>query len=235
MKYLFAFYSWIITIVGLLLFFFGFLILSFFISFDRLDCTMKRCIRFFFRLSFIKVTIENIEKIDSAKAYVFMANHVSFLDSFVLYAYIPNMIKGIEIASHFRWPVYGYFIRKFGNIPIDQSSVGNSLKSIREAQEYIKSGKSILIFPEGERTHNGQMNEFKRLPFLLAQEAHVDIVPVALSGLYSILPFGSALIKPGSVTVTFGNIIPVEQIDEFGSRAVCKMTHDCVSQLRREP
>ena len=106
---------------------------------------------------------------------------------------------------------------------------------MRAAKEYINNGHSILIFPEGHRTKTGEINDFKRLPFLLAQEANVDIVPVAMSGLHKIMPVDSLLIRPGKVKLSFGDLIPVEEIHRQGTRAICKLTRDKVVSMRIAP
>ncbi len=160
----------------------------------------------------MKVEAEGLEKIDPKKSYIFIPNHVSFADPFVLNAYIPNMIRGIETSKHFKWPLYGQFIKRYGNIPIDQRSIRKSLKSFEKAQNYLKNGKSIVVFPEGERSHTGEVAPFKRLPFLLTQRAGVDIVPVGLSGLYSFLNRHTFIMHPGKAKIKFGDVIPYEEI-----------------------
>jgi 1-acyl-sn-glycerol-3-phosphate acyltransferase len=67
-----------------------------------------------------------------------MPNHVSFLDPFLLEGFVPSLIRGIEREDHFKWPIYGLYIKRFGNIPISQSSPRNALKSFKKATEYLE-------------------------------------------------------------------------------------------------
>lgn len=235
MKYVVSIYMWIVSIVFLTLFFSLSLLFSVFVPFERLEKAMKASIRFCTKILFIRVVTENFDKLDLSKPYVFMPNHVSFYDSFILYGYLPHKIRGIEVESHFRWPIYGYYIKKFGNIPIDPKSLKTSLRSIREGEKQLKTGKSIIIFPEGQRTRDGEIANFKRLPFLLAIEAGSDIVPIGLSGFHKLMAAGSWLMQPAKVKIKIGDIITTEIIKDTNARELCKMTYEKVVALREKP
>jgi 1-acyl-sn-glycerol-3-phosphate acyltransferase len=231
MKHLINIYLWIVGCTYLFLFFTISLLLGLIIPYEKLDPYLKSAIRLFLRIMFIKVECENVERIDQHKSYVFMPNHVSFFDAFLVFGYIPNFIRGIEVDRHFSWPIYGQFLKSFGNIPINPTNVKESLKSIREAQKFLTNGKSIVIFPEAQRTKTGQIQPFKRLPFLLAIESNADIVPVGLSGLRKVMPAGGGMISPATVKISFGDVIPTDKIKEMNSHEICKYTQERVTEL----
>lgn len=207
------------------------LLLSFFVPKEKIDPFLKRAFRLMLRALFVRVEVSGLEKLSAGKSYIFMPNHVSFFDPFVLQAYLPNLIRGIEIESHFRWPIYGYFIKRFGNIPINQKSLRASLESMKQAGEYLQSGKSIVVFPEGSRTESGRLEKFKRMPFLLARETGKDIVPIGMSGLYRLMPRGSLLIRPGKVTLRIGEVIRGSKAKDVDSRELLALTRQQIEQL----
>jgi len=168
--------------------------------------------RLLFKLLFIKVSSEGSQNIDPDRNYLFMSNHQSMFDIPLFEAYIPTLVRGIEAQRQFKWPVYGWLIRRLGNIPIDRKSIYASVRAMKKTEEILKKGKSIIILPEGHRTLDGKMRPFKKLPFHLAKQAGVPIVPMGISGLFQLKHKGSWLIKPRPVKVTFGQPIEPEEI-----------------------
>jgi len=92
-------------------------------------------------------------------------------------------------------------MRRAGYIPVDRSHGRQALKSLGEAAQKIAAGTSVIIFPEGTRTKDGKMQDFKAGAMVLAIKSGVDIVPVAIKGTYEILPKGKLLINPGNVSI----------------------------------
>ncbi len=108
--------------------------------------------------------------------------------------------------------MYGWAVRRFGNIPIRREDVHASIRSIRKAEERLKSGKSLVVLPEGHRTKDGRLGPFKKLPFHLAQQADVEIVPIGMSGLYGLKAKHSWVIRPCTVKVKFGPPVSRETV-----------------------
>ncbi|MCK5200910.1 MAG: 1-acyl-sn-glycerol-3-phosphate acyltransferase, partial [Spirochaetales bacterium] len=132
----------------------------------------------------IRVRTLGLEKLDPGKIYLFMSNHVNIFDNFILYGYIPHFIRGVELEDHFSWPVWGTITRRMGNIPISHKNTVEALKSLDIANTAISQGTSIAILPEGHRTRDGKLQHFMRGPFRLAKNAEVDIIPIAMKGLW---------------------------------------------------
>ncbi len=189
-----------------------FLIASLFVPARNFDPLLKAMIRGLFKLLFIPVRVEGAAKIDPRKTYLYMANHVSLFDAPLLGGFIPGMVRGVEAKQHFGWPLYGLFLRRAGNIPIDQRDVFKAIRSLKKAAQRLSEGLSFIILPEGHRTLDGNLQPFKRLPFRMAQQAAIDIVPVGLSGLYELMRRGSWEIRRAPVKIKFGNPIPADVV-----------------------
>jgi 1-acyl-sn-glycerol-3-phosphate acyltransferase len=137
-----------------------------------------------------------------------MGNHQSLFDLFVIPAAIPLVFTGVEADRHFKIPVWGFLIRKWGCIPIQRGNLEQARKSLDLAKQTLESGFSIAILPEGHRTRTGKMGPFKKGPFHLAKATAAPLVPFGISGLYDFQQKGGLVITPGEVTVRIGPPIP---------------------------
>lgn len=177
-----------------------------------LDSWIKRMLKLFFKILFIPVEVKGVDKIDTGRTYLFMSNHTSMFDIPMLEAYIPNYVRAVEAKRQFKWPVYGWAIRRLGNIPIERKSIHASIRAMRRTAEILQGGKSMAILPEGHRTLDGKLRPFKKLPFYLAKQADTPIVPIGLSGLFDLKHKGSWLVQPRTVRISFGDIIDENKI-----------------------
>ncbi|HXH67715.1 MAG TPA: lysophospholipid acyltransferase family protein [Candidatus Limnocylindrales bacterium] len=166
---------------------------------DYLQRGLCRRIAFF---SGAKVVVKESPGFDRNRTSFFMVNHVNLFDPFILYCAIPQLVRGWELESHFRIPVYGWLMKRFGNVPVPSIRSPRDLKRLwRLTQEAINSGVSLIIFPEAKRTRDGHINEFEEGGFRLAQQLGVPIVPVSLVGSFHHLRTGHWLLRPTTITV----------------------------------
>jgi 1-acyl-sn-glycerol-3-phosphate acyltransferase len=212
MKYLVSLFAWtcgsLTLALGLPL-----VILSLVFSNFRIRTKICQCsLRIFTAAFLVRVQLFDREKVDLTNSNLFMANHASFLDFFILGGYLPGELRGIEAGEHFSWPFWGWFLKKADMVPIDRSSPRASLTSIGAAADCLKKGISILILPESTRTRDGRMLPFKKLPFKLAKKGGTDLVPVGLIGTFDVKPKTRWHIKPGVVEIHFGKTIPAAQV-----------------------
>jgi 1-acyl-sn-glycerol-3-phosphate acyltransferase len=149
----------------------------------------------------IRVKVSGRENYQAGRQYILMMNHVNLLDGFVFYHSFPGKARGIEEESHFDWPVYGWVIRRMGQIPINRKSGIKAMESLRRAAAMIrqKMDFSCAVFPEGTRTVSGKLGPFKKGGFLLAIETGLDILPLVQKGAYRINRRSSSLIRPGRI------------------------------------
>jgi 1-acyl-sn-glycerol-3-phosphate acyltransferase len=231
MKYLISIYAWVAAGLYFLLFSFFAIFLSLFMAPERFDPFLKLCMKLLFKIIFVKVRVEGKEHVLSGQAYLFMSNHTSMFDIPLFEAYIPTFVRGVEAHHQFKWPVYGWLIQRMGNIPIDRKNIHSSIRSIRKSGGRLKKGKSILILPEGTRTRDGKMLPFKKLPFFLAKEAGVPIVPIGISGLFQLKNKNSWLIRPRPISIRFGPPISSKTIETLSLEELRDLIRQKISDL----
>ncbi|MBW2568858.1 MAG: 1-acyl-sn-glycerol-3-phosphate acyltransferase [Deltaproteobacteria bacterium] len=167
-----------------------------------------RCVLFGSR---IKVTVTGLSNIDPFLPYIYMSNHQSAFDIPVLQAHLPVQFRWLAKAELFKIPVFGYAIGRAGHISIDRSNRKSAFKSLKNASKNIRNGVSVIIFPEGTRSLDGNIRQFKKGGFVLAVDAGVPIVPVIIHGIWPIMLRNKALVKPGNIIVEIKN--PIKTID----------------------
>jgi 1-acyl-sn-glycerol-3-phosphate acyltransferase len=217
MKVLISLYAWVVGGLYFVILCLITIVLTFFFKPKILDPWIKKNLRFLFKILFIKIHSEGSENIEPEKTYLFMSNHTSLFDIPLLEAYIPTFVRGVEALRQFKWPVYGWVIKRLGNIPIDRKNIHASIRSIKTTEQSLKGGLSIVILPEGHRTLDGNLGDFKRLPFHLAKQAGVPIIPIGISGLFQLKQKGSWLIQPRPVTIKFGQPVDSESIQTLST------------------
>lgn len=154
--------------------------------------------------------------------YLYMMNHESLFDGFMMVAGIRHYFTGVGAYEQFSYPVWGYLAKKYGVIPIVRHELKNAITSLEKAEAAIKEGVSIMIAPEGTRTLTGDLSPFKKGPFHVAKNTGITIVPVGLIGAYQAKNKNDWRLKPGILTTVFGDPITHEQyknlsIDELRS------------------
>lgn len=165
--------------------------------------------RMLLRVSGVKVTVEGMEKIDPNGSYVFIANHSSYMDTPVVLAHIPLQFRFFAKKGLFHIPFLGTHLRRAGHMPVVRDDPRASLKSATDAALIIRErGISMLLFPEGGRTRDGKLQDFKEGAAFVAIKAGVPIVPVGMIGTREVLPMHSLQISPGKVTLRIGDPIP---------------------------
>lgn len=147
----------------------------------------------------IKVSVKGLSNIDSSGPYIYMCNHQSNFDIPVLLAYLSVQFRWLAKAELFKIPIFGQGMRGAGYISIDRSNRKSAMESLNKAARIIKNGVSVMIFPEGTRSDDGNIRSFKKGGFILAVDAGVPVVPVIIHGTWPIMPKNQLLIKPGEV------------------------------------
>lgn len=170
----------------------------------------------------IRVRLIGTESLDPAHTYLYLSNHVSWLDSLIAVAVIPDFLIGLEKVENFRLPLYGAALREWGNIPIDRADHESAVKSCQAVAERLKEGTAVMLFPEGTRTRDGKLGTFKRGPFHVALDAGAVVVPVVFADLFEISRKGRFLVRPGTVEMRFGREIdcvsfPKNGVDRLAS------------------
>lgn len=151
----------------------------------------------------VKLKVEGRELIDTNEEYIYITNHQSMFDIPILMQAAPSNIRFIYKKSLTKIPIFGWGMYLGGYIPINREDGREAMKSLKHAAVRMKKGISIVIFPEGTRSEDGKLGEFKRGAFVLADEAKAKIVAGTILDSYKILSKGKLKINPGTVKVVF--------------------------------
>jgi len=191
-------------------------------------------LRFMFKILFVKVEVEYPKDFNFNQSYIIMPNHITFWDIPVICSVLPNYTFGIEAESHFSWPIYGFFIKKYGTLPINRKNMLASFRTFETAAKNMKEkNASLLVFPEGHRSDDGKIQEFKKIPFKMAQIVKVPILPCGTSGLGALAPKGF-FVTPGRVKVKYGEPVPVSDYENLRPEVAAKMVRDMVIALSED-
>jgi 1-acyl-sn-glycerol-3-phosphate acyltransferase len=142
------------------------------------------------------------------RPYIFASNHLSMIDIFAVLVAIPVQFRFIAKKQLGAIPIFGWAMRAGRFIFIDRQNPVLARRSIDEAAKRIRAGQSVVIFPEGTRSRDGRLAPFKQGGFHLALDSGADIVPVGIRGSHELMPRGSAVMRPGKVTIEIGEPIP---------------------------
>ena len=162
---------------------------------------------------FSPMHVNGLEQIDSSKPHVYAINHASALDIPALYAYLPFQFRILHKKELLSYPIVGWHLKRSGQVCVDQQNPSRSVGQIKSALRTLKRGMPLVIFPEGGRTSDGRIQPFLPGAFFLAIKAQVDIVPIALRGMYELLPMDTYHIKPRLLEMRIGKPIPTSGLE----------------------
>ena len=164
--------------------------------FQRMFC------RIIMRLSGATLRVRRSAGFDPQRTCFFIVNHVNLFDPFVLYCAIPQFVRGLELESHFRIPVYGWLMKRYGNVPVPDVRRPSDLKRMwKLTGDALERGTSIIVFAEGKRTVTGRVDEFEDGGFRLAQHFGYSIVPVSIVGSFEFNRKDRWWLHPSLITV----------------------------------
>jgi 1-acyl-sn-glycerol-3-phosphate acyltransferase len=167
------------------------------------------------RLTGVRVQAVGLDKLDPARTYIFMSNHVSNLDPPITIPLIPRRTSVMVKKELFSYPILGRAMRMGSLVPVDRGNRDAGIESVRISKQVVQQGLNMTIYVEGHRSFDGRLLPFKKGPFYLAMECGVPVVPITITGTHYLMPKGRFAINPGTATVIFHP--PIEPKD-FGSR-----------------
>ena len=169
------------------------------------------------RIAGVKVRTLGLEKIDPARTYIFMSNHISNLDPPITLPLIPRRTSVMVKKELFRVPILGKIMQIGSLVPVDRGNRDSGIAAVRDAVKALEQGLNMSIYVEGKRSFDGKLLPFKKGPFYLARECNVPVVPITISGTEKVMPKGRFAIRPGTATVTVHFHDPIEP-SNFGER-----------------
>src|SRR6201981_2711772 len=161
-----------------------------------------RGVMFFVRAVGVRVRVAGTERIPPGTC-LFVANHTSSADAPAVVGAIPRRIAILLKRSLFKYPIVGQAFHLAQFIPVDRADRDSAIVSLERATEAIKSGQSFLIYPEGTRSPDGRLQEFKKGTAVMAIKAGVPLVPIACSNAHRIMKKRELKIYPGEILVEF--------------------------------
>lgn len=165
------------------------------------------------RLAGVRFEVRRAPGFDAAHTSIFICNHVNLFDPFVIYSAIPQFLRGFELESHFKIPIYGWMMGRFGNVPVPDAPSRESLEIMTQrAKAALDSGISLIAFAEGSRTRDGHIQPFKKGIFNIAQKFGTPIVPMSIVGSYEFFRTGHWMLHPGKITVYLHDTIDTSKI-----------------------
>lgn len=184
----------------------------------------------------IRVRVRGFEKIDKKERYVFIVNHQSALDIPALFVGLKRHLSFIAKKELFFIPFFGWGIAAVGHIWIDRSNARKARDSILRAISHLKrKNVSLVLFPEGTRSENGALGEFKQASFTLALQAGVKIVPVVLHDARLCLPKSHSMVRPGTIHIDICDPLSVSE-NETTKAELCNQIRDIISDtLQKGP
>jgi 1-acyl-sn-glycerol-3-phosphate acyltransferase len=166
---------------------------------------------------------------DPQKTCFFISNHVNLFDPFVLYCAIPQFVRGWELESHFDIPIYGWLMKRFGNVPVPDVRRPADLKRMwRLTRDAISSGTSLIVFPEGKRTRDGRVDEFQDGVFRVAQQLEISVVPVSIVGAFQHHRTGHWMFCPATIVVYLHQTIETTGMTKEDVPELRKLVRDLV-------
>lgn len=169
---------------------------------DPLYWAGVRGVMFFVNCVGVRVHVKGTERIPPGTC-IFAANHTSSADAPAVVGAIPRRIAILLKRSLFEWPIVGQAFQLAHFIPVDRFNRESAIESLEKATEALRHGQSFLIYPEGTRSPDGRLQEFKKGTAVMAIKSGVPVVPVACSGAHRVMEKRKLKIKPGSILVEF--------------------------------
>lgn len=169
----------------------------------------------------IKLEVTGRENLPKNETVVYMPNHQSDMDWPIIFRTIPGQYLFLAKKELFDIPIFGTYMKMQKYIPIERDSIRKSFKTYKDIVALIESGNSVVIYPEGTRSCNRELQKFKSFSFAFLQDARVRVVPIAIDGSVDIQKKGSHLISPGKVKVTILPPISFDDIYSLNTKEFC--------------
>ena len=155
----------------------------------------------------LTLSIEGAEKITPGASYIITPNHQGNADILALIVTLPLRFRWVIKKELLRIPVFGWALGRTGAIALDRSDPTKAVKALKGASSKLKEGWSVLIYPEGTRSPDPELQRFKKGAFMLAMQTGIPILPVTCNGAFHILPRKTILFIPGHIKVCVGDPI----------------------------
>lgn len=181
------------------------------------------------------IEVRGVEKLEGLGHCVLMSNHQSHLDPPLIIRSSSRPISFLAKIELFRFPGFGWALRRLGHIPVDRRQRESAFASIEKAAEEVAEGRAVLVFPEGTRGTEADLLPFKKGGFVLAIKSGAPIVPIGIGGTRTVYPPGWWVTgRGGRVAMVVGDPIPTDGVTLEDKDALMAEVRERISQLRDE-
>lgn len=187
-------------------------------------------VRWFFRISMLlcyRIRIHGLENYPQADGALICANHQSNLDPLVMGVSCPRPANYLAKETLFRWRPLGWFLSSNDAIPIDR---GGGIAGMKETLRRLKRGESVVIFPEGSRSLDGELQPLKKGFCSLARRTSAPLVPVGIEGAYDAMPPKCRLLRFGQIQVVFGPTVSPDEYADLDDDAMVELLRQRIEQ-----
>ncbi len=195
-------------------------------------------VRWFFRMSFTvfyRIRVYGLENYPETDGLLVCSNHQSFLDPLILGVVCPRPVNYLGRKTLFRFPPLGWFLRWNDTIAIDREATG--IGGMKETLRRLKRGESVVLFPEGTRTDDGEIHEFMLGFCAVAKRSKSTLMPIGFEGAYQAYSRKMLFPLPGRIHAVMGEPIPYEVYepltDEETAALLEKRVRECFVEARR--
>ncbi len=197
---------------------------------DRLLYALARfCIRAAGWICRVRVQIQGRGKIAPGVPYVFLSNHQGNFDGPVLLHAIPRNWKALIKKEMMRLPILSLLMKQVQFVPIERRNPKQAQAGIEYGAQLLTKGHSFIAFPEGTRSRDGSLGEFKKGVFIMAIKAQVPIIPVTILNSSAIQPPGVYSIRPGLIKVIFHDPVPTAGMDLEDRNRLVQHTRNAIA------
>ena len=195
----------------------------------------KRWANFILKTAGTNINVIGADNISPNKTYLFVVNHQSSFDIYSLFSALDCEFRFISKMSYFKLPIIGHCMKKLNHIPVIRENVRSSAKAIITAAQNLKEDFSVLLFPEGTRSEDGQIQPFKVGPIKMIEltKMAVEVIPITIVGSRNVFPKGRWVIKKAEVKVIIGAPLLVTKEmanDKKKSLIVLRQLEDVIRQ-----
>jgi 1-acyl-sn-glycerol-3-phosphate acyltransferase len=187
------------------------------------------------RVSLSRLKVEGAENLCKERAAVYAPNHTSYMDIPVVFAALPFQFRILAKKELWQWPFIGWYLRRSGQMPINIENPHATMASLGGAAKALRKGMPLVVFPEGGRTTTGALKPFLSGAAYLAIRAQVPLVPIALKGVYDLLPIHTHHFYPGELTMQVGEPIETKGMSVRQNGELTERLREAMEAMLEEP
>ncbi len=180
-------------------------------------------------ISLSPVSIIGVEKLHQHETAVYASNHLSYMDTPVLFARLPFQFRILAKQALWKTPFIGWYLNRSGQVPVDTKSPRSLIASLNRGVATLKSGLPLVLFPEGGRAATGQLQTMMSGCAYMAIKAQVPLIPLTLIGTYELLPIHVYALYPRPLLIVIGDPIPTTGLHTRDADALTQRLYQAIS------